>query len=385
MRIQLLILSIILTATLTAQNNLKIKVVKGDVLTALLVRYDINKPCDVTQFCDLNNIKNKEHLLADQYYTLPISIYPYDGKSIRSTIGITNFEIAKKIENYNNDLLEKKIKPENYKNGKLWVPYHLQEACLKVLNTAEETTTPSVKVFPIFGKEHEEVKLIDRQLSNSIFYLVSGHGGPDPGAIGKYKNNSLCEDEYAYDITLRLAKNLLEHDAMVYIIVRDKDDGIRSENILACDKDEVCWKDQIIPLNQKKRLQQRSDAINELYLTNKAKKKEQYLIVLHIDSQGKNNRADVFFYHHSSSTTGKKLANKLLHTIEEQYQIHQKGRGYSGTVKARNLHMIREPHPTTVYIELGNIKNKQDQKRFVLESNRQSIADWLAKGILKSN
>ena len=46
--------------------------------------------------------------------------------------------------------------------------------------------------------------------------------------------------------------------------------------------------------------------------------------------------------------------------------------------------MIRESHPATVYIELGNIMNTQDQKRFIMESNRQAVADWLALGILKN-
>jgi|BioPla2DNA2_1021312.scaffolds.fasta_scaffold16281_4 hypothetical protein len=81
---------------------------------------------------------------------------------------------------------------------------------------------------PLFGAEHETVKLIDDRLKGAVFYLVSGHGGPDPGAIGHYGEQDLYEDEYAYDITLRLARRLMEHHATVHLIVQDTTHGIRS-------------------------------------------------------------------------------------------------------------------------------------------------------------
>ena len=90
----------------------------------------------------------------------------------------------------------------------------------------------------------------------------------------------------------------------------------------------------------------------------------------------------MFFYHHPKSKSGKALAHNLKNTVNEKYQKYQKNRGYEGTVGSRNLYMLREPLPTTVYIELGNIRNAKDQKRFVLESNRQAVANWLADGLL---
>ena len=46
------------------------------------------------------------------------------------------------------------------------------------------------------------------------FYLVSGHGGPDPGCIGKYRGKELHEDEYAYDIILHFDKALISKIGM---------------------------------------------------------------------------------------------------------------------------------------------------------------------------
>ena len=45
--------------------------------------------------------------------------------------------------------------------------------------------------------------------------------------------------------------------------------------------------------------------------------------------------------------------------------------------------MLRECKPKAVFIELGNIRNSADQKRFVLESNREALAKWLYEGLVR--
>ena len=79
--------------------------------------------------------------------------------------------------------------------------------------------------------------------------------------VGRYE---LHEDEYAYDIALRLARNLMQEGAEVHIIIQDAKDGIRDDSYLSNSKRETCMGDAI-PLNQVQRLQQRCDKINALY------------------------------------------------------------------------------------------------------------------------
>lgn len=107
---------------------------------------------------------------------------------------------------------------------------------------------------------------------------MSGHGGPDPGAIGIYQGRQLHEDEYAYDIILRLARELLSRGAKVHIIIQDKKDGIRDGHVLANSKRETCMGDPI-PLNQVARLKQRCDWVNKLYRKDKAVTNELYLFM----------------------------------------------------------------------------------------------------------
>jgi len=127
---------------------------------------------------------------------------------------------------------------------------------------------------------------------------------------------------------------------------------------------------------------QRSKKINEFYKKYKRQGiKEQYAIMLHIDSRSEKKRVDTFFYYYKHGQTSKALALHMQNTFKKQYNKHQKGRGYKGFTTHRNLYMIRTTLPTALFVELGNIKNPSDQKRFTKSENRQALADWLTEGM----
>ncbi len=211
--------------------------------------------------------------------------------------------------------------------------------------------------------------------------MISGHGGPDPGAVSTIENQIVCEDEYNYDITLRLARNLIQHGALVYMITRDINDGIRDDRFLPKDSDELCYPDKTIPRNQMLRLRQRTNAVNKLYLADRDK--FQRVIIIHMDSRSRNENLDVYFYYDSRSKSGKKMSNILLNKLKEKYNQHQPGRGYDGTVTTRNLYVLQNTYPTATFIELGNMNHSQNQKRFLIADNRQALANWLAEGLIQ--
>ncbi|AYA38781.1 N-acetylmuramoyl-L-alanine amidase [Hymenobacter oligotrophus] len=233
----------------------------------------------------------------------------------------------------------------------------------------------------LFGPRYGQVSARSRQLSGTVFYLLSGHGGPDPGAVGKYGSNQLAEDEYAYDITTRLARVLMEHGAKVHLIVQDPDDGIRDEAVLQMDRDEITTPNLTIPLNHVARLRQYTNAINRLH--GRYKGAYQRMITLHIDSRSAGLNTDVFFYHHDKSPVGKRLANNIHQVFTARYKRSQPNRPYVGTVSARSsLYVVRNSHAPTVFIELGNIRNDKDQRRFVIPDNRQALANWICEGLI---
>ena len=247
------------------------------------------------------------------------------------------------------------------------------------LSTPVAAKTKSHKE-PLFGKKYQRYQVSSNSLKGAVFYLVAGHGGPDPGCIGKYQGKELHEDEYAYDIILRLGRRLMENGAKVHFIIQDAKDGIRDKYVLDNSKREKCM-GKTIPLDQVARLRQRCDAINKLY--NHEKSSYKRAIFIHVDSRTKGNRIDLFAYHAPKSKYGKRLTENIIETFDAEYKRHQPNRGFGGTVSARNLYVLRNTNPVATFIEVGNIQNPFDQKRLVIPDNRQAMANWITEAVKK--
>jgi N-acetylmuramoyl-L-alanine amidase len=396
----------------TAGEYLKVEVAPGDGVYSLLRRYQLDQhSCNHKEFYAINNLKENATLFAGRSYALPLKIHHFDGRTIRSSIGISDYAVAKTIEEYNSTMLKEGYRSAPFQEDKqLWVPHHLlhcpnPDIRTVVLSDPLEVTSANTgpsnpgggepnlaskpgsdRIFPIFGKDHEYVPLKSTKLQGRVYYISTGHGGLDPGAMSQRGVHTLCEDEYAYDVGLRLVRKLLEHGATTYMILRDPDDGIRSGEILPCDTDEVVWGNKPIPRQQKARLQQRANIINELYQKHKKQgvpDANQVAIMIHVDSRSQTQPIDVFFYHHPNDAAGKALAEKLHTTMAQKYKVNRASGNYHGTVTGRDLFMLRETELTSVYIELGNIRNSYDQQRIILEKNREALANWLLDGLSK--
>ncbi len=377
---------------------LEVDAVAGDRISTLLTRYDCDGyACDLKKFLALNRLTAKSKLRGGHSYLVPVKVVPYNGVSIRTTLKTNDLKMAMRVQAYNKAALAKRLRDDDFvKSRDLWVPYHEvfydSEADVSAgvplgrppVEIGEEKASLGGRVFPIFGEKYQKTPLLDQRLKGRVFYLVSGHGGPDSGAEGKRAGHNLCEDEYAYDVTLRLLRLLISHGASAYMLVRDDNDGIRDEAFLDCDKDERLWGGREIPLSQRERLFQRSDLLNELTKKYDAKGlHDQTFIEIHVDSRSRNKLTDVFFYYRNGSSSSEQLAKRMHNTFRLKYLKVRAEREYEGTVTTRSLHMLRETIvPTAVYIELANIRNERDQQRLVIPQNRQAVANWLAEALL---
>jgi len=373
----------------------------GDNVPKLLQRYGLYEfECNISQFFKINGLREDYRLRSGVAYKLPVLLLKYNGKSIRSSVDIKDWQTAKRIEAYNTFVVSQGLRAGDFRITKqLWVPWHelncpnAGEATVAIVENAERsldenmagnTAGKGLRTFPIFGKAYEKTPLLDRKLKGRVFYIVSGHGGPDSGAQGKRGGQTLCEDEYAYDVALRLLRLLISHGATAYMIVRDDNDGIRDEEYLRCDHDETVWGDRKIPRPQKERLQQRTDLINNLTERHaKAGTTNQTLIEIHVDSRSHNTKTDVFFYYRPGSAASQTLALQFHKMFAQKYLRTRGQGGYTGTVTARSLFMLTQTvTPKAVYIELANIRNDWDQQRLVLKNNRQAVANWLTQVLL---
>ena len=355
----------------------RVKAVAGDGIYSLLRRYDIPlSSATIEQFIELNKdrIGEDRRIYTGVEYLLPV-IKRQAVASADSTVVSTPPQ-PEVLSDSIADVVE---------IPKVEVPPLEEEK-----ESEEEMTGPKETVreavftgpFPIFGEEHKMVERRDSVLSGCYYYLMAGHGGPDPGAVSQISNIEVAEDEYAYDVTLRLARHLISRGAVVYLITRDPNDGIRDDKILAIDYDEKCYPNLGIPRGQRARLRQRSNAVNKLY--RKRKNVFQQVLSIHVDSRSVGENIDVFFYHNKGSDKGRQLANDMQDVFREKYERFQPGRGYVGTVGARTLYVLKNTVPTAVFVELGNIRNKADQRRIVLSNNREALANWMAQGMVRN-
>lgn len=192
--------------------------------------------------------------------------------------------------------------------------------------------------------------------------------------------DTTCTKTNMPTIITYVRRNLMEEGATVHMIIQDSKDGIRDERYLNNSNRETCM-GQIIPINQVKRLKQRSEKINSLNKQSKDKYKR--AVFIHLDSRSRKQQLDVFFYHGKNSAEGKRLAKTIRDTFDDHYNKHQPNRGFSGTVSTRNLYVLDNSTPISIFAELGNIQNTFDQRRFLAPDNRQALANWMCRGFIK--
>ncbi len=371
------------------------KVNEGDGISNILHRYMLaGSKCNYEKFLEINDLSSKSVLKMHKEYKLPVKIFRYDGNSIRTTIKTNDMEKAIRVKKYNEDLLAKGLRSTSFSSSRiLWVPHHeiecdYENTEFNVANVTEISTSNDSKksnkslTESLFGSNYSKLEILDNKLANQVFYVGSGHGGPDPGAVCEECAKTMCEDEYAYDVALRLARNLMQHGATVHVMIQDPNDGIRDELYLKCDRDEILHDGSTIPLGQIPRLQQRVDAMNKLYKKHKKQGAiSQKAIMIHVDSRSKDKNQDVFFYYYNQNNGGEELVQSVFNTFEEKYKFYRKDKDYKGFMEDRNLFELRKVKPASIYVELANIRNEFDHKRLIHSYNRQALANWLFEGM----
>ena len=122
----------------------KTKAKSGDGVYSILRRYKLlDSPCNLERFYEINGLRRNASLAKGKMYFLPILLYTYNRKSIRSTIGIDDWDLAIRIQTYNRELMQEKIRLTDYVDDEiLWVPYH-EMYCSEETRTCLLYTSPS--------------------------------------------------------------------------------------------------------------------------------------------------------------------------------------------------------------------------------------------------
>jgi len=174
-----------------------------------------------------------------------------------------------------------------------------------------------------------------------------GHGGKDPGAIGK--NNTKEKD-----ITLAIAKKLK------FIL----EDGTNTKVILTRDSDILPWGEKSV----KEDLKARCDIANANLVD--------VFVSIHCNSSKNDSARGIETFYYKTSQKGFLLAVEVQKSIVEAVKTINRG------VKFADFYVLRATKMPAILTECGFLSNPEEEKMLNNQNYQTQIALAIAKGIV---
>lgn len=168
-----------------------------------------------------------------------------------------------------------------------------------------------------------------------------GHGGKDPGAVGRCENKDLCEHDITLQICLHLEEMLHNAGHLTYLTRRI---------------------DRNLSLPARSQFANRYHA--DLFLS------------IHCNAAYQNTAAGIETWIHPFSSVGRKYADPIQASLTATFSNH-KDRG----VKEADFHVLRETVMPAVLVETEFISNPEQAVFLSKNENQRKIAQAIVEGI----
>lgn len=241
-----------------------------------------------------------------------------------------------------------------------------------------------------FGGTADSFAARKGELSGMVVVIDPGHGGNDPGASGYFGNGRkvrVTEDEYCYDVALRLRRMLLAKGAIVKMTVADKKqtqpNAKKPAEVIAADQAERFVLDGS-PAKAGKGLRKRVAYAN--LMKQKYPKHKVVFISIHFDVLSDGGVEGVRII---DSQSGCQLAQLLKaefasgnRTVDGLDALVRSGDKEHGL---RNLYVLSAKNSIKdkVLIELGNFKNAKDVWRIRDYHVRENYAQLITRALIR--
>ena len=175
-------------------------------------------------------------------------------------------------------------------------------------------------------KKSENKYAVDGGLKGKVITLDPGHGGSDPGAIGK---NGTMEKDVTLEIALRVKEGLEEKGAKVYL-TRTKDVDVYGPNASAVDE-----------------LQARVDVAE--------KKKSDLFISIHINASTNAKLGGFSSYYYPKTANDARIADAIQKQLTSNFGVDDLG------IREANFYVIKRCSMPATLLELCFLSNPKEE------------------------
>lgn len=200
-------------------------------------------------------------------------------------------------------------------------------------------------------KNHEIVPAIILPITNKVIVLDPGHGGPDPGAIGRA---GTLEKDVNLDVTLKL-QAFLEQGGCITQLTRAIDQSTHDTE----------------KFNKLSDLKNRKNVINE--------SEANAYISIHLNSFPQSQYKGVQSFYPKESDTSKKLAECIQEQMKASLQIVDNRHA----LPIKDVYLMRDVKIPSVIVECGFLSNPEEEKNLADDAYRKKIAWGIYLGIMK--
>lgn len=186
-------------------------------------------------------------------------------------------------------------------------------------------------------------------LGNRVVVIDAGHGGVDPGAVGK---NKVLEKDVTLAVSKRLQALIQQSGAKTIMVREDDRDLGTSQGLLKRKREDLA-----------QRIQLAMDAQAEVYIS------------IHANSfpNEKLNGAQTFY--HADSPEGRLLAQSI------QQELNSMTNGKRVAKENQDIYVLKKAHQAAVTVELGFLSNSSEEQLLATPEFQQKLAVAIYQGL----
>ena len=200
-----------------------------------------------------------------------------------------------------------------------------------------------------WGFRGQDKKIWSWTLGNRAVVIDAGHGGVDPGAVGKGK---VLEKDVTLAVSKRLQALVQQGGAQTIMVRNDDTDLGTSEGLLKRKREDLA-----------QRIQLSKDAQAEVYIS------------IHANSYPNPKLTGAQTFYHSDSPESKLLAQSI------QQELNALTNGKRVAKGNQDIYVLKKAHQAAVTVELGFLTNAEEEQLLTTPEYQEKLAMAIYQGL----